>query len=184
MEHLLRQRNGLDFRVSDTFSGKMLVPIIQNVYEKAENDWDDYDEVYHCCQLIETVKQNPAMTMDFHTIQKEDAVLGIGLVTHGTIDLKHFFPDISIVTDPVEKILVFNYFHVAPEGRGNGESWLRDIIIPHYADKGFLALYVKSSHPRVFSLYGRLGEKIGEYSSRSDNGLYLRPGKIFRVPIK
>ncbi|HGM3506378.1 TPA: hypothetical protein ACKOR7_000943 [Clostridioides difficile] len=43
---------------------------------------------------------------------------------------------------------------------------------------------VKSSHPKVFTLYNRLDKCIGEYISRSDNGLYERIGKMFRISLE
>ena len=184
MGQLLCKENELEFWVTDTFSGKMLTPIIKNVLDKAENAWDDYDEVYHCCHLIESVKRDPKMTMDFHYISRGQSIVGVGLVTHGLIDVPLFFPDTVQFSEPIERMLIFNYFHIAPEGRGNGERWLRDIILPYYYGKGFEALYVKSSHPKVFSLYERLGRQIGEYSGQSDNGLLMRPGRIFRIPVK
>ena len=180
---LLCEENDLEFWVADTFSGKMLTPILKNALYKAETAWDDYDEVYHCCHLIESVKRDPKMVMDFHYFSRVQSIVGVGLVTHGLIDVPLFFPDTIQFLEPIDKILIFNYFHIAPEGRGNGEHWLRDIILPYYYGKSFEAFYVKSSHPKVFSLYDRLGQQIGEYSSKSDNGLQIRPGKIFRIPI-
>lgn len=183
MHSLLKKEKELEFWVADTFSGKMLSPIIKNTLYKAENGWDDYDEVYYCCRLIENVKKNPDMTMDFHYITCGENVIGLGLISYGKIDTSLFFHTDFQPQEPLDKILIFNYFHVAPEGRGNGEHWLRDIILPSYNGKGYEACYVKSSHPKVFSLYGRLGQQVGEYSCKSDNGLYIREGKIFRIPL-
>lgn len=183
MEQLLNEKGGLRYLVSDTFEGSMLVPVIKNILYKAENDWDDYDEVSHCCRLIEAVRKDPDMKMDFHFIKRGEDTIGAGLITYGAIDMQLFFSGAFSFTDPIGNIVIFNYFHIAPEGRGTGEYWLRDIILPHYYGKGFTALYVKSSHPKVFSLYGRLGTVVGEYRGKSDNGLYTRQGKIFRIPI-
>ena len=183
MDCLLRGEGELGFWVSDTFSGTLLVPILKNMLVKAEAGWDDYNEAYHCCRLIETVKENPGLTMEFHSLRRGRNVLGVCLVTHGRIEGPLFFPEGFQPPEKPEQILVLNYFHIAPEGRGNGEHWLRDLILPHYREKGYEALYVKSSHPRAFSLYTRLGQPVGEYLSNSDNGLYTRPGKLFRIPL-
>lgn len=183
MEQLLCENKGFRYFKADTFESSMLTPIIKNLLHKAENEWDDYDEVYHCCHLIEAIRRYPGMKTDFHYIKKGGENIGIGLITHGLIHIPLFFPENFRFSDPRESVLVFNYFHISPEGRGTGGFWLKDIILPHYSGRGFTSLYVKSSHPRVFTLYGRLGENIGEYISRSDNGLQTRPGKIFRIPL-
>lgn len=183
MDCLIKKENELGFWVTDTFSGKMLRPILMNTLYKAETAWDDYDEVFHCCQLIEAVRQNPKMTMEFHYITLKQQLVGIGLVSSGKIDKSLFFPAGFNPPEAMEKILLFNYFHISPEGRGNGEHWLRDIILPSYSGRCYEAFYVKSSHPKVFSLYGRLGLQVGNYSCKSDNGLYIRQGKIFKIPL-
>lgn len=184
MELLLHKEKKYNFFVSDTFTSNMLVPVIKNLLYKAENEWDDYDEIYHCCHLIETVKQNPNIIMDFHYIKKDDDIIGVGLMSHGILDIPLFFPDMIHISEPTDNILVFNYFHISPEDRGNGGYWLRDIIIPYYYGKKFKSIYVKSSHSRVFNLYNRLGKCIGEYISKSDNRLYERLGKMFRISLE
>lgn len=181
MELVLREADGLRFTVSDIFEGRMLEPVAENVLDKVRGEWDDYDEVRHCTGLIEAVRRGGGMRMDFHCMVREGAHLGLGLVSYGKLERALFFPDSFEVPDPLERIVVFNYFHISRGGRGNGERWLREVILPHYAGRGFGALYVKSSHPRVFPLYGRLGEQAGEYAGRSDNGLYERRGRIFRI---
>lgn len=183
MEQLLHQEGTLEFLVSDTFDGTMLSPILQNLLVKAETGWDDYDEVYHCCQLVEAVRRDSTLHMEFHTLRREGHRVGIGLVTSGRIICPLFFPDSLLPAEPVEGLLMFNYFHVAPSERGVGGRWLKDVILPHYAAQGYRAVYVKSSHPKVFSLYGQLGTEVGTYTARSDNGLYVRPGRLFRISL-
>lgn len=184
MDYLLRKENELEFRVTDTFCSKMLRSIFMNTLYKAETAWDDYDEAFHCCHLIEAVKKKPNITMEFHYIACDQRFVGIGLVSYGAIDNNLFFPAEFNPPEAVDKILIFNYFHISPEGRGNGEHWLRDIILPRYSKKSYEAFYVKSSHPKVFHLYERLGLEVGQYRSESDNGLYLRQGKIFKIPLE
>lgn len=53
--------------------------------------------------------------------------------------------------------------------------WFKNII------KYYKAIYLKSSHPKVFSMYNRLGKEVGEYSSKSDNDLVEGKGKIFKI---
>lgn len=183
MELLLHENSELRYWVTDTFEGNMLVPIIKNMLYKAENDWDDYNEVYHCCQFIEAIRKNPSIKMDFHYIKKGEETIGVGLMTYGEINTLTSFPADFSIPDSIENALAFSYFHVSPEGRGIGEHWLRDIILPYYAEQGFASMYVKSSHPRVYSLYKRLGEHIASYRRENDNGLYHRDGEIFRISL-
>lgn len=183
MEWLLDENKEFRYCVADTFESNMLVPIIRNMLYKAENGWDDYNEVYHCCRFIEVIRKNPSAKMNFHYVKKGEDTIGVGLITYGDINTLPSFPVDFHLTSSTDKILLFSYFHVSPEGRGIGEHWLRDIILPYYAGKGFESVYVKSSHPRVFSLYKRLGERVASYKSESDNGLYQREGEIFRISL-
>lgn len=146
-------------------------------------EWDDYDEVFHCTRLIETIRAAKKMTLDFHFIRKNQQVIGILLATHGELDYCLFFQEVSQLELKVEEVVIFNYFHVAPEGRGNGEFWLKDIILLYYQRKGRKKGYIKSSHPKVFSLYERLGKKIGTYTAFSNNRLIERQGEIFELPL-
>lgn len=183
MKQLLRCEGTLEFWVSDTFEGDMLAPIIQNLLLKAEDGWDDYDEVFHCCHLVEIVRHDPSLHMQFHCLRRDGHTVGIGLITGGQVACPLFFPERLIPSEPQMELSVFNYFHIASGARGIGERWLREIILPYCTAQGYRAVYVKSSHPKVFSLYCRLGIEIGSYSSLSDNGLYSRDGKLFRIPL-
>lgn len=182
MEIILGNMNGIDFGISSEFNGKYLAPIIKNLLYKAENEWDDYDEVYHCCKLIEKIKSSENMKMDFHIMKKDEKYLGIALVSSGILDYPLFFREPVQIDEEDQDVLIFNYFHISQEGRGNGEIWLKNIM-QYYKSKQYKAIYLKSSHPKVFSMYRRLGAEIGEYSGRSDNGLFERKGKIFKIEL-
>ena len=177
---ILSERNGFVFGVTRQFQSAYLLPVLCNLRQKIEEAWDDYNELYHCCRLIERVKRDPDMRMDFHVMQKEGETVGLALVTSGKLDEALFFQEPLRMAEAPTEILFFNYFHIAPLGRGNGERWLKDIL-RYYQEKQFKAMYVKSSHPRVFSLYRRLGEEIGAYTAYSDNRLFTRQGKIFKI---
>ncbi|MED3728744.1 hypothetical protein HPB58_14500 [Priestia filamentosa] len=178
---ILSKFNGNEFSVSSEFNSNYLIPIIKNLLFKAKKDWDDYDEVYHCCHLIEEVKTRKDMNMDFHIMKRDREHLGIALANTGLLDFNIFFKEPIQVKEDIYDILILNYFHICQEGRGNGERWLRDVIIPYYKTKGYRAIYMKSSHPRAFSMYARLGSEIGGYISYSDNKLFKREGKVFKI---
>jgi hypothetical protein len=177
---IISTTDGIDFGISKEFQSQYLTPIIQNLLYKAENQWDDYDEVYHCSKLIQGVKKNKDMNMDFHIMKKDEKYLGIALITSGKIDYSLFFKEQIDIEEKDNEVLIFNYFHIAQEGRGNGEVWFNNII-KFYKEKNYKAIYLKSSHSKVFSMYNRLGKEIGQYSSKSDNDLFEREGKIFKI---
>lgn len=174
--------NGINFGVSTEFKSKYLTPIIQNLLLKSENEWDDYNEVYHCCKLIESLKSNADMNMDFHIMKKDEKYLGLILVSRGILDYKMFFKEPLQINEDDNQVLILNYFHISQEGRGNGEMWLGNVF-QYYKSKHYKAIYLKSSHPKVFSMYNRLGVEIGEYTSSSDNKLFVRDGKIFKIML-
>jgi len=181
---MLHRINDIYFGVATEFDSKYLTPLIQNLQYKVENEWDDYNEVYHCCNLMEKVRKNTDMHMDYHVMVKDENYVGIALVTRGQIEYDTFFKEpLPILENNTNNVLILNYFHISIEGRGNGQRWLKEIIMPYYQSRNYKTIYVKSSHQKVFSLYSRLGEVIGEYSSSSDNQLFERTGKIFKVTL-
>ena len=183
MDMPLACRGEFEFSATDHFKSVFLCPVADNVRWKLEHGWDDYNELHHCCRLIHEFQSRPGLVMDFHTMTRGKEHLGIGIVSHGSVDREMYASSGIHFSEAREAILLFNYFHISPEGRGNGEFWLKDVILPWYAAQGFAAMYLKSSHPKAFPLYERLGAAIGSYASKSDNGLFERPGKIFRIPI-
>lgn len=180
MTTILLKKDPLEFGVTTTFEGPLLAPVIKNVLLKVET-WDDYDEVWHCTRLIESVRKTRMMQMDFHFIRQDKQIIGLLLATSGDLDYKLFFQETAELESKTEEVVIFNYFHIAPEGRGNGYFWLKEIILPYYQAKGLRKAYIKSSHPRVFSMYHRLGRSIGSYTGLSDNRLFERQGKVFEI---
>lgn len=91
METILVRKNQLEFGLTTTFKGQLLVPIVKNVLYKAETEWDDYDEVYHCTHLIERIRATGIMKIDFHFIRKNQQIIGVLLATYGDLDYRLFF---------------------------------------------------------------------------------------------
>lgn len=71
---IINSINEIDFGISKEFQSQYLTSIIQNLLFKAENQWDDYDEVYHCNRLIQDVKKTKNMNMDFHIMKKMKSI--------------------------------------------------------------------------------------------------------------
>ena len=183
MRKILFENASDRFTVSDTFESTMLLPIIKNLQDKAEHSWDDYDEVYHCMQLIREAGEREDIRMNFHTFHRNGACLGILLISEGAIGGLPYFKD-RLEEDLTDGAVVLNYFHICPEGRGVGSRWVQDILMPYLRGQGFRRILVKSSHPKAFSLYERLGRQIGTYTTRSDTGRFEREGRIYELPVE
>lgn len=177
---LLRKKEDLQFMLFDTFKGEFLSPLIDNLKIKFTNEYDDYNEVYHCNQLIHQLQELPNIHLDYHVLYKNNECVGLALICTGNLKSKYFFSKDNVIEDTKEAIIL-NYFHISPSARGNGAYWLKEIIMPYYKDLGKTTIYLKSSHQKAFSLYERLGKRIGEYSSWSDNHQYSREGAIFKI---
>lgn len=174
----------MNYKVIRDIDYKALEPIEKNVQWKLLNNWDDYNELHHCLSLLEKYKNIKEAWVNTHTVIKDEKTIGCLLIVGGKADFTSYK-----VEDEEEKIeflkgkVMLNYFHVSPEERGIGEQWIRKEIIPFYKKLGVTNIYVKSSHKKAWSLYKRLGIEIGDYESVSDNYLYKRKGKIFRIKI-
>lgn len=175
----IASHNGFDFVVSDVFKGEYLNALIDNLKVKYQNNFDDYNEVYHCNELIHKLQKDPDIKVEYHLMYKDKQCLGIAVISSGKIDSIKFFDQEFFKTN--DNDIVLNYFHISPLGRGNGTYWLKEIILPYYQNKEYM--YLKSSHPQAFSLYQRLGQEIGSYTTVSDNGDFKRNGKIFRIRV-
>jgi len=184
MTTALYTKDDLQFCVSDSFESRFLLSLVENLKEKLLNDtWDDYNEIYHCCRIIHEFSRTPGLTMDFHTLRRGESLLGMVIITHGSIAPDIYAQHGLHISDPIHEVALLNYFHIAPEGRGNGTFWIRDIVMPLYADLGYTAFYLKTSHPKVFPLYDRLGAVIGHYTQSSDNMIHQRKGRLYRLPL-
>ena len=185
MTTVLYEKNGFEFCFSDSFEGKFLLSLLENMKEKILNEaWDDYNELHHCCKIIHDFSQQPGVVMDFHTLRKDNEQLGMVMMTHGAIDRNIYACSGLSISDPMDQVALLSYFHISPAGRGNGTFWLRDLIMPFYADQGYTAIYLKTSHPKAFPLYDRLGAVIGNYTFPSDNAVHMRVGRIYRIPLQ
>ncbi len=185
MTTVLYAKGDLEFCVSDAFEGVYLTSLLDNMREKlVRGEWDDYDEVHHCCKIIHDFSLIPGLVIDYHLLRRADEQLGMVMMSHGAIPPDIYRSSGLSISDPLDEVVLLNYFHISRAGRGNGTFWLRDLLMPLYASKGFTAIYLKSSHTRAFSFYNRLGAVIGNYTFPSDNGVYQRTGRIYRLPLE
>lgn len=177
---LLSHHGDLKFFVDTGFDIKYLAPVQKYVQWKLENNqWDDYNELFHASRLIESLKAAPNVWFDTHLLYKNDVLIGVLFIVGGKIaGLEKTF---NIENE--SRSLLLKYFHIQEKGNGYGSLWLTSAIIPHYREKGFKQIYVNSSHKESFPFYSRLGEKIAEYKQQSDNSKSTRIGNSFCIPL-
>ena len=71
------KENELDFVVYDHFDSRLFSPIGKYVIWKLENDWDDYNELYHTVNFIESLQGKDGIWYEIHTIEKNTEVKGV-----------------------------------------------------------------------------------------------------------
>ena len=174
--------NDYVFEMHTLFKGEFLSPIIHNLNEKYRHHYDDYNEVYHCNHLIHEIKKLTDVTLNYHTIYLNEQCIGIALISYGNLDSTFFLGQDHLIKNPTSAI-VLNYFHISQKGQGLGTHWLTKVIMPFYKSQNKETLYLKSSHKNAFSLYERLGKKIGDYTTQSDNHQFQRHGHVYEIKL-
>ena len=109
----LGKHNGYTFKVSNEFKGEYLVPIIDNLKVKYRDFYDDYDEVYHCNQLVHILKNDPNVNVDYHVMYKYDQCVGLAMVTTGNIDSSKY-----LNKGLMQLFLIISIFHQRHEEMG------------------------------------------------------------------
>jgi hypothetical protein len=168
------------FLVSKVFHPGFLVPTGHYVQWKLANDWDDYNELTHATRFFEGLKKKATLRLDSHLLMKGEELKGALFMVSGELaNIESRYP----IPEP-ENSLILKYFHIMERGKGIGQQWLKEVVVPHYKKLGFTDIYLSSSHPKSFGFYEKFGNEIASYTSPSDNGLVTREGKCFRVKIR
>lgn len=167
------------FNLHRQFHTHLLRPVGEYVNWKLAHEWDDYNELYHAIKYIERIKKQEGVWFETHTMEKNKILTGVLLIVGGRLTQ---FED--IVTYPQDKTLILKYFHIVDKGKGYGTYWLKEIILPFYANREYEYLLVSSSHPKSFNFYRKTGQEIRSTLKKSDNGIYDRTVKLFSIPIK
>jgi len=169
----------LTFEVSRNFEPGFLKPVARYVLWKLQQKWDDYNELAHATRFFHHALNYPGVWVDSHLAKTNEILSGSVFLLGGHIaPLEGRYK----IADP-EHSLLLKYFHVVEKGHGTGQLWLKDVIFPHYRKQGFRHIYLSSSHPKSFQFYTRLGSEVGRYASKSDNGIYEREGRCFRIDL-
>ncbi|MEL6191526.1 MAG: hypothetical protein AAFR66_05735 [Bacteroidota bacterium] len=172
-------REDIQFVLHNTFESKLYLPIGTYVNWKLENEWDDYNELYHAVRYIESLKEIEGVWYEIHTLEKNQEVKGVLTIVGGELDKLGMEQELHSSTT-----LLLKYFHLIEKGKGYGSYWLTSVIIPHYAARGFQSIHVNSSHPKSFPFYEKLGTEVSSSTKKSDNKLYARSCKTFLIGME
>ncbi|MFD2827086.1 hypothetical protein ACFSYG_11420 [Leeuwenhoekiella polynyae] len=171
-------KNDLKFILHQSFSSPLFSPISNYVSWKLENNWDDYNELYHAVNYIENLKQTAGVWFDIHTLERKGSIIGVLTVVGGELEKL----GIEGEADLKETVLL-KYFHIVEKGMGHGSYWLNTIIFPYYSSKDYAKMLISSSHPKSFNFYNKLGKEVKHYTKRSDNNLHERICKTFLINL-
>lgn len=176
---LLAQKEEFKFYIDTEFKPAYLMPIQKYVQWKLENNWDDYNELFHAAKLIEGYKKQSGIWFHTHLILKEEQIAGVLFIVGGKIKIL----EDKYAVEPEDQSVLLKYFHIVEKGKGLGTFWLKSVILPYYKQRNYTMLFVNSSHPNSFPFYSRLGTPIASYVRTSDNQLSQREGRSFRIEL-
>ncbi|MBL3656353.1 hypothetical protein [Fulvivirga sediminis] len=169
---------GENFVIYKAFDSRLFSPIGKYVNWKLENSWDDYNELYHAINYIESLKNLEGIWYEIHTIEKDGDIKGVVTIVGGDLN------KLRVDKADAKNTILLKYFHIIEKGKGYGSYWLKSVIMPYYYDQGFREILISSSHPKSFNFYNKIGEEVDTYYKTSDNGLYERISKTFVVRMQ
>ena len=166
---------------------RYLYPIEDYVREKKdENMYDDWNEFEHMTSwlknIFKNIQKDDTNTLDIHYLEDKGNVIGVVFSLSGNDNISNFFNQYNIQSSN-EKAAQIAYFHIVKNYRGIGKKWLQEEVLKDLQNQGFKSVYLKSSHQKAFSLYEKLGSKVGHYTGLSDNKLYQRYGNIYKISL-
>ena len=159
---------------------ELIKPIKDNVLQKKSNDeWDDYDEFKHTKDWLKNINKQQTKLIVFSYKHKNENV-GIIFISEG-YEVRNFLDGNNLDYD--NNCVKLGPFHISHKFRGIGENWIKTEVIPYLLEQNIKTIFIESSHPKSFSLYSRLGKQVAKYIKKSDNNIFTREGKIFRIEI-
>ncbi|MEM8901488.1 MAG: hypothetical protein AAGC85_25485 [Bacteroidota bacterium] len=176
---IIGTREDIQFVLHNTFDPKLYLPISAYVNWKLENEWDDYNELFHAIKYIQDLRNLEGIWYEIHTLEKDHEVRGVLTMVGGVLEKLGMEQGLDTSTT-----LLLKYFHLIDKGKGYGSYWLTSVIIPHYTARGFQSILVSSSHPKSFPFYEKLGTETNSFTKTSDNQLYERRCKTFLISLK
>ena len=164
---------------------KLMYPVKRYVSEKKQYGmYDDYNEYKNSLKWFQDRKQlilnDNKDNVTAYCIKNKNKVIGIIF---------------SVIGDSVTKLtevhnIKFNdnecqliCFHIDKRYRGIGKDFLNNYVFKDLKNRNIDTVFIKSSHYRAFSLYEKLGKRVGVYFGLSEHQLYKRQGNIYRIQL-
>lgn len=166
---------------------KYLYPVEEYIKEKNINGmYDDWNELEHTIKWVEnilkSINENTGDILDIYYLEDNNKVIGVIFSLSGNDNILKFKEKNNIISK-TDKIAQLSCFHILKDYRGIGSKWLKDEVLKDLKNEGIEEVYIKSSHNKALNLYDRIGTKIGNYISISDNELYQRYGYIYKIDL-
>ena len=166
---------------------KLLKPVKDYVEEKKNNGmYDDYDEYNNTMAWIENRKNFILEGKDILTayyIENSNLdTVGIIFSVTGNATITKFIENHQLEVEkgnPCQLVC----FHIDKNYRGIGKKFMEQYVFEDLKEKEISTVFIKSSHNKALSLYGKLGEKVGTYIGLSAHKLYQRYGYIYKINL-
>ncbi len=166
---------------------KLMYPAKKYVDEKKKYKmYDDYNEYKNSLKWFydrqESILNDRKDNVTAYYIKNNKKVIGIifsitGCSVTKLID-KH---DIKVNKNSNACQLIC--FHIDKNYRGIGKKFLQNYVFQDLKERNIDTIFIKSSHCRAFSLYEKLGEKVGIYFGLSEHQLYRRQGNVYKIEL-
>lgn len=148
--------------------------------------YDDWNELTHTIKWVEnilnSINKDNGDILDIYYLEENTKIIGVIFSLSGSDNILKFKKENDIISK-TNKITQLSCFHILKDYRGIGSKWLTDEVLKNLKEEGIEEVYIKSSHNKVLNLYDRIGTRIGNYISISDNKLYQRYGYIYKIDL-
>lgn len=166
---------------------KLMSPAKKYVSEKKRYKmYDDYNEYENSLKWFKDRKQailnDKVDNVTAYCIKDNKKIIGIIFSVTG-YSVSELVDKYNIEVNKNSNICQLICFHIDKNYRGIGKDFLKNYVFKDLKDRRIDTVFIKSSHYRAFSLYQKLGEKVGVYFGLSEHQLYRRQGNIYKIEL-
>lgn len=166
---------------------KLMSPAKKYVWEKKSYKmYDDYDEYKNSLKWFKDREQlilkDRKDNVTAYCIKNNKKVIGIIFSVVGCSVTK-LIDRHDIEIDKNSNACQLICFHIDRNYRGIGRNFLEKYVFEDLKNRKIDTVFIKSSHQRAFSLYERLGKRVGIYFGLSEHQLYRRQGNVYKIEL-
>lgn len=166
---------------------ELIYPAKRYVNEKKRcKMYDDYDEYKNNLKWFKDRKQlildDKKDNVIAYCIKNNKKVIGIIFSVTG-YSATQLTDRHNIKVNKNSKICQLICFHIDKKYRGIGRNFLQNYVFKDLKDRKIDTVFIKSSHHKAFSLYEKLGERVGIYFGLSEHQLYRRQGNVYKIVL-